>query len=64
MDKAEHEIAAAGFPTVRLETDTFNARSRAFYAGRGYRETARYPDVEWGSGLMTILLVKSLAEAV
>lgn len=64
MDKAEHEIAVAGFPSVRLETDTFNARSRAFYAGRGYHETARYPDEEWGSGLMTILLLKSLAEAV
>lgn len=64
MDKAEHEIAEAGFPMARLETDTFNARSRAFYAGRGYRETARYPDEEWDSGLTTILLVKSLAEAV
>ena len=63
MDKAEHEIALAGFPTARLETDTFNARSRAFYAGRGYREAARYPDEEWGSGLVTILLVKSLTQA-
>jgi ribosomal protein S18 acetylase RimI-like enzyme len=63
MDKAEHEIALAGFPTARLETDTFNVRSRAFYAGRGYREAARYPDEEWSSGLVTILLVKSLTQA-
>lgn len=62
MDKAEREIAAAGFGAARLETDTFNARSRAFYAGRGYHETAQYPDEEWASGLVTILLVKSLAE--
>ena len=60
MDKAEQEIAAAGFPAARLETDTFNARSQAFYAGRGYREAGRYPDEEWNSGLVTILLVKPL----
>src|SRR5689334_22982621 len=47
MDHAEAEIAAAGHPSARLETDTFNARSRAFYAGRGYREADRYPDEEW-----------------
>ncbi|MFL5294771.1 MAG: GNAT family N-acetyltransferase [Phenylobacterium sp.] len=60
MDKAEAEIAAAGFTTVRLETDTFNAPSQGFYAVRGYREAERYPDVEWASGLTTILLVKRL----
>ena len=43
MDKAEVEILAAGFPSVRLETDTFNTRSQAFYAGRGYQEADRYP---------------------
>ena len=64
MDKAEYEIAADGFPTARLETDTFNARSQAFYAARGYREAARYPDEEWSSGLVTILLVKPLAVTV
>src|SRR4051812_48326348 len=31
MDKAEAAIALAGFGAARLETDTFNARSRAFY---------------------------------
>jgi ribosomal protein S18 acetylase RimI-like enzyme len=60
MDKAEAEIAAAGFSAARLETDTFNTRSRAFYAGRGYREADRYPDTEWNSGLTTLLLVKAL----
>jgi len=60
MDKAEAAIAAAGFPEARLETDTFNARSRAFYGARGYVETARRPDTEWDSGLTTLLLVKPL----
>jgi ribosomal protein S18 acetylase RimI-like enzyme len=58
MDHAEAKIAAAGFPTVRLETDTFNTRSQAFYAARGYVEAGRYPDEEWNSGLTTLLLVK------
>lgn len=60
MDRAEAGIAEAGFPTARLETDTFNLRSQAFYAKRGYREADRYPDEEWNSGLTTILLVKAL----
>jgi|SRR6185312_11123987 len=60
MDHAEAAVARAGFPTARLETDTFNARSQAFYAARGYREAGRYPDTEWNSGLTTLLLVKNL----
>jgi|GEM_PF-101273 len=60
MDKAEAEIAGAGFAQARLETDTFNTRSRAFYARRGYREVDTYPDAEWDSGLTTLLLVKTL----
>ena len=60
MDRAEAEMAAAGFATARLETDTFNLRSQAFYAGRGYQEAGRYPDEEWNSGLTTLLLVKAL----
>jgi ribosomal protein S18 acetylase RimI-like enzyme len=60
MDVAEAAIAAAGHPAARLETDTFNARSQAFYAARGYREAGRYPDEEWSSGLTTLLLVKAL----
>jgi ribosomal protein S18 acetylase RimI-like enzyme len=60
MDRAEAEIARSGFETVRLETDTFNAPSQAFYAARGYREADRYPDEEWNSGLTTILFVKAL----
>jgi ribosomal protein S18 acetylase RimI-like enzyme len=60
MDLAEAEIARAGFPAARLETDTFNTRSQAFYAARGYVETGRYPDTEWNSGLTTLLLEKRL----
>ena len=60
MDKAEAEIARAGFANARLETDTFNITSQAFYAARGYREADRYPDTEWNSGLTTLLLVKQL----
>jgi GNAT superfamily N-acetyltransferase len=64
MDVAEAAIAAAGHPSARLETDTFNARSQAFYAARGYVEAGRYPDEEWSSGLTTLLLVKALGGAV
>ena len=60
MDHAEAAMAAAGHARARLETDTFNIRSQAFYAKRGYREAGRYPDEEWNSGLTTLLLVKPL----
>jgi ribosomal protein S18 acetylase RimI-like enzyme len=60
MDHAEAEIARAGFVSARLETDTFNQRSQAFYAKRGYLEAGRYADTEWNSGLTTLLLVKTL----
>jgi ribosomal protein S18 acetylase RimI-like enzyme len=60
MDHAEAAMAAAGHAQTRLETDTFNTRSQAFYAKRGYREAGRYPDEEWNSGLTTLLLVKPL----
>lgn len=60
MDKAEAAIADAGFAEARLETDTFNTRSRSFYDRRGYCEADRYPDEEWNSGLTTLLLVKPL----
>ena len=60
MDKAEHAISSAGFVSARLETDTFNQVSQAFYAKRGFIERARYPDTEWRSDLMTILLEKPL----
>ncbi len=61
MDTAEAAIAAAGFASARLETDTFNARSQAFYRARGYVEADWYPDTEWNSGLTTLLLVKALS---
>ena len=60
MAVAETQILHAGFVAARLETDTFNTKSQAFYAARGYHEEDRYPDEEWNSGLTTILLVKPL----
>jgi len=64
MDRAEEAIARSGFGVARLETDTFNVRSQAFYAARGYREVDRFPDREWNSGLTTILLEKPLRKPV
>lgn len=58
MDRAERAMAAAGFAAARLETDSFNVTSQAFYLGRGYAEQARYPDEEWDSGFTTILYIK------
>ena len=60
LSRAEAAIAAAGHSSARLETDTFNTQSRAFYAARGYREIDSYPDHEWDSGLTTLLLAKAL----
>ena len=60
MDHAEGAMTEAGFKAARLETDTFNIQSRAFYEVRGYREASRYPDTEWKSGFTTILLMKAL----
>ena len=60
MDHAEAEMSRAGLPAAQLETDTFNTRSQAFYAKRGYVEADRYPDAEWNSGLTTVLLIKRL----
>lgn len=59
---AEAAIAAAGHRQARLETDTFNTRAIAFYTALGYRESARYPDEEWDSGLTTLLMEKSLRD--
>ena len=60
MDHVEAAMARAGVAAARLETDTFNRRSQAFYAARGYREADRYPDEQWASGITTLLLVKPL----
>jgi len=60
MDHAEAAMVDAGVAAARLETDTFNTGSQAFYAARGYYEAGRYPDTEWNSGLTTLLLVKPL----
>ncbi len=58
----EPEITRAGFAAARLQTDTFNATSRAFYERQGYVEADRYPDTEWNSDLTTILFVKPLSQ--
>ncbi|WP_036223031.1 GNAT family N-acetyltransferase [Maritalea myrionectae] len=56
----ENEIRQA-HDKVRLETDTFNTQSRAFYKKHGFEEIKQYPDEEWDSGLTTILLCKRLS---
>lgn len=58
MDEAEKTIRAAGHDQVRLETDSFNERSQAFYKALGYEEKDRYPDLEWESDLTTVLFEK------
>lgn len=57
---AEREMAHSGVKFARLETDTFNVQSRAFYEKHGYSEQDRYPDTQWDSGFTTILLAKAL----
>ncbi|VVD95998.1 GNAT family N-acetyltransferase [Pandoraea fibrosis] len=57
---AEAHMRAQGHRVARLETDTFNTQSRAFYARHGYAEVATYPDEEWDSGFTTVLLTKTL----
>lgn len=57
---AEAHMRALGHRAARLETDTFNTQSRAFYARHGYAEVAMYPDEEWDSGFTTVLLTKAL----
>ncbi|MCO4888995.1 GNAT family N-acetyltransferase [Cupriavidus sp. WGtm5] len=58
---AEAEMARAGQREARLETDTFNQQSRAFYRRQGYAEIDFYPDESWDSGFTTVLLSKALA---
>lgn len=58
---AEAGMRADGHGEARLETDTFNTQSRAFYGKHGYAEVDTYPDEEWDSGFTTVLLVKPLA---
>ncbi len=60
---AEGDIARAGHREARLETDTFNVQSRAFYRRHGYAEIDFYPDESWDSGFMTVLLSKALPPA-
>lgn len=60
LDHLEAEMLREGHETARLETDTFNEQSRAFYRRAGYVEAGRYPDTEWNSGLTTVLFEKML----
>jgi ribosomal protein S18 acetylase RimI-like enzyme len=60
MDCAERAMFEQGFAEARLETDSFNVASQAFYLGRNYAEQSRYPDEEWDSGFTTILYAKAL----
>jgi RimJ/RimL family protein N-acetyltransferase len=60
MASLEAAMRADGIAAASLETDTFNAASQALYLALGYRETARYPDEEWNSGLTTIRYEKPL----
>ncbi|MGJ8527285.1 N-acetyltransferase family protein [Maritalea sp.] len=53
------EISKA-YDEVRLETDTFNAQARGFYAKHGFEEVDTYPDEEWHSGFTTVLMVRRL----
>lgn len=62
LARAEQAIGKAGLGKVRLETDTFNRQSQAFYRAMGYVEMGQYPDEEWDSGLTTVLFEKPLAK--
>lgn len=59
---AEQGMREAGHAVARLETDTFNEQSQAFYRRHGYVVADTYPDEEWDSGFTTVLMTKSLAE--
>jgi ribosomal protein S18 acetylase RimI-like enzyme len=58
MACAEKATKEAGFKSLRLETDTFNAPSQALYRHLGYAEIARYPDVLYDPSIVTVLLEK------
>ena len=60
MIEAERAARAGGLDHLRLETDTFNAASRALYAQLGFREIDRYPDQEYDPRIVTLLLKKRL----
>lgn len=60
MQALEAAMRGEGLALASLETDTFNTASQALYLALGYRETARYPDEEWNSGLTTIRYEKAL----
>lgn len=60
MATLETAMREEGLAIASLETDTFNTGSQALYLALGYRETARYPDEEWNSGLTTIRYQKTL----
>lgn len=63
LARAERAMLDEGYALSRLETDTFNTVSRAFYIACSYHEVAQYPDEEWDSDLTTVLLTRPLAQA-
>jgi len=52
MAEAEADGAA------RLDVRAFNSRARAFYTARGWRETEERDDVEMGTRVRSIIMVK------
>jgi GNAT superfamily N-acetyltransferase len=60
LARAEAGMLESNVAVARVETDTFNTRSRGFYARHGYVEVAQCPDTEWDSGFTTVLLAKPL----
>jgi ribosomal protein S18 acetylase RimI-like enzyme len=60
LSHAEDLIAQSGLALARLETDSFNTVSRAFYADHGYTERGSWPNEEWSGDFLTILLIKDL----
>lgn len=60
MAKAERASRAEGLSQMRLETDTFNIASQALYRSLGYHAIDRYPDQEYDSRIVTLLLEKRL----
>lgn len=59
LEAGEQQIARS-YPAARLEVRSFNTRARAFYAHRGWAEVRRYLDMECGSPVETVELLRTL----
>ena len=55
------KLIAENNEEVRLETDSFNANTIAFYKAQGFTELDRYPDEEWHSDFTTVLMAKQVS---